>query len=71
MSWIISWQLCFMSQDQKFEIIGDIERLKTRVDGLRSSEFVKHLKVHRIAEEVNINDAYPDYYGGDDSGGCP
>jgi hypothetical protein len=31
----------------------------------------KNFRVFRIDEEIDINVSYPDYFGGDDSGGCP
>lgn len=53
------------------EIVGEKE-VADRVIQLKNQGTYpfNNLKVYRIAEEINITVAYPDYIGGDDTGGC-
>lgn len=56
---------------QQYRFYDDLEVLNTEMKALRINVYAENVRAFRIAEEVNIDHAYPDYYGGDDSGGCP
>ncbi|MDY8021156.1 hypothetical protein [Paenibacillus polymyxa] len=64
----------------KFIIVGDIgvtkvceivdaKSIVARVQQVKDAKF-GNFAVYRIAEEVDITVAYPDFFGGDDTGGC-
>lgn len=68
--WILTWTFsCLLSCDNKYEIIYNAdyasERLKSLMEG---NEFASDVRLFKVDEEVDIDVAYPDYFGGDDSG---
>ncbi|WP_339193848.1 hypothetical protein MKY95_18975 [Paenibacillus sp. FSL P4-0176] len=65
----------------KFIIVGDVgvtklceivdeKTVANRVQEIKNAG-MPNFKVYRIDEEIDIKVTYPDYFGGDDTGGCP
>lgn len=66
--WVITYKIAHKSLTA---VHTEVSELTKRVEWLKSNRLINNIQVFRIGEEVDINAAYPDYFGGDDSGQCP